>query len=66
MTAREVARRINRLGGGEVASKGSHRRYRAAGCSTIVAFHPGDIPVGTLRSIERDMEPCFGVRWLRR
>ncbi len=66
MTAREVARRIIRLGGIEVASKGSHRRYRVPGCSTIVAFHPGDIPIGTLRSIERDMEPCFGPGWLRR
>jgi predicted RNA binding protein YcfA (HicA-like mRNA interferase family) len=66
MTAREVSRRIVQLGGVEVASKGSHRRYQAAGCSTIVAFHPGDIPIGTLRSIERQMETCFGVGWLRR
>lgn len=32
---------------------------------TTVARHPGDIPAGTLRAIERDMEPVFGKGWLR-
>jgi hypothetical protein len=31
---------------------------------TIVAQHPGDIPTGTLRKIEKDLEPVFGERWL--
>ena len=33
--------------------------------STTVAQHPGDIPTGTLRAIERDLEPAFGPNWLR-
>jgi hypothetical protein len=24
----------------------------------------GHLPAGTLRSIERDLEPCLGRRWL--
>jgi predicted RNA binding protein YcfA (HicA-like mRNA interferase family) len=53
---------------------GSHRRY-AVTCAnadggqatvmTIVAQHAGDIPTGTLRAIERDLEPAFGKGWLR-
>lgn len=34
-------------------------------CKTTVAQHAGDIPAGTLRKIEKDMEPVFGERWLR-
>jgi hypothetical protein len=32
---------------------------------TSVAQHPGDIPNGTLRSIEKDMAPVFGEGWLK-
>jgi predicted RNA binding protein YcfA (HicA-like mRNA interferase family) len=32
---------------------------------TTVPQHPGDIPTGLLRAIERDMELVFGKRWLR-
>jgi predicted RNA binding protein YcfA (HicA-like mRNA interferase family) len=31
-----------------------------------VPIHPGDLAKGTLRKIERDLEPAFGKRWLRR
>jgi predicted RNA binding protein YcfA (HicA-like mRNA interferase family) len=48
---------------------GSHRLYEAtdgrAKVLTSVAFHPGDIPTGTLRKIEKDMEALFGKGWLR-
>ena len=53
---------------------GSHRRYAvtytdAVGeqvtVTTTVAQHVGDIPAGTLRAIERDLEPAFGKGWLR-
>jgi predicted RNA binding protein YcfA (HicA-like mRNA interferase family) len=53
---------------------GSHRRYmvsytdaagRQAAVATTVAQHTGDIPAGTLRAIERDLEPAFGKGWLR-
>jgi predicted RNA binding protein YcfA (HicA-like mRNA interferase family) len=74
MRAREVNRRIERLGGVMARQVGSHRRYvvtytDAAGgqmtVATTVAQHSGDIPAGTLRAIERDLEPAFGRGWLR-
>lgn len=74
MKAREVNRRIERLGGVMVRQSGSHRRYvvrytDAAGSEarafTTVAQHSGDIPAGTLRAIERDLEVVFGTGWLR-
>jgi predicted RNA binding protein YcfA (HicA-like mRNA interferase family) len=72
--AREVNRRIERLGGAMVREVGSHRRYvvtyadaagREATVATTVPHHPGDIPAGTLRAIERDLEPALGRGWLR-
>ncbi len=33
--------------------------------ATAVAMHPGDIPTGTLRKIEKDLQPAFGKGWLR-
>jgi len=38
---------------------------RQATVSTTVAQHPGDIPTGTLRAIERDLLAAFGPHWLR-
>ncbi|KWW97519.1 hypothetical protein TH66_18050 [Carbonactinospora thermoautotrophica] len=69
MKAREVNRAIERRGGYLIRQVGSHRRYEAKRgdvvCRTTVPQHPGDIPAGTLRAIERDMEPVFGKGWLR-
>ena len=56
---------MENLGAVIARQTGSHRRYRFGPCVTIVAQHPGDIPTGTLRAIERDMEPCLGKGWLR-
>lgn len=68
-------RRIERLGGVMCRQTGSHRRYKVgytdhvtgaeAVAFTTVPQHPGDIPVGTLRAIERDLEITFGKGWLR-
>ena len=72
--AREVNRRIERLGGLMARQVGSHRRYvitytdsggSEAKAATTVPQHQGDIPPGTLRAIERDLEPAFGRGWLR-
>jgi predicted RNA binding protein YcfA (HicA-like mRNA interferase family) len=69
--AREVNRRIERLGGKHTRTKGSHRWYEATvspgggTCGTAVPQHPGDISPGTLRKIERELEPAFGRGWLR-
>jgi predicted RNA binding protein YcfA (HicA-like mRNA interferase family) len=74
MRAREVNRRIERLGGKMVRQVGSHRRYPAkyqdaegieGRVATTVPQHQGDIPIGTLRAIEQDMKPAFGEGWLR-
>ena len=71
---REVNRRIERLGGTMVRQVGSHRRYvatstdaarRETTVATTVPQHAGDIPAGTLRAIERDLEPALGKGWLR-
>lgn len=73
MKAREVNRRIERLGGHKTRQRGSHRRFEAKGTRTdgttftvhtTVAQHSGDIPLGTLRQIEEDMAPVFGEGWL--
>jgi len=54
--------------------RGSHRQYEATTiladgalvtARTTVAQHAGDIPIGTLHAIEKDMEPVFGQGWLR-
>jgi predicted RNA binding protein YcfA (HicA-like mRNA interferase family) len=72
--AREVNRRIERLGGVMARQIGSHRRYvvvftDGAGvemkAATTVPQHTGDIPAGTLRAIERDLEAALGKGWLR-
>ena len=67
--AREANRAIERRGGYVVGQVGSHRRYEATSgdtrCRTTVAQHPGELPTGTLRKIEKDMEPAFGKGWLR-
>lgn len=57
---------MRQLGCEELRQSGSHVVVRhPGGCQTIVAVHAGDIPTGTLRGIERAMEPCLGKGWLR-
>jgi predicted RNA binding protein YcfA (HicA-like mRNA interferase family) len=72
--AREVNRKIERLGGVMVRQVGSHRRYAVAftddtgaeaKVATTVPQHAGDIPAGTLRSIGQDLEAALGKGWLR-
>ena len=69
MKAREVNRAIEARGGEMTRTRGSHRMYIATlngvTARTTVPQHTGDIPIGTLRAIERDMEPAFGKGWLR-
>jgi predicted RNA binding protein YcfA (HicA-like mRNA interferase family) len=74
MKAREVNRRIERLGGVMIRQVGSHRRYvvaftddtgAEAKATTTVPQHAGDIPAGTLHAIERDLEAALGKGWLR-
>jgi predicted RNA binding protein YcfA (HicA-like mRNA interferase family) len=74
MTPKEVIRIIERNGAVLLRQRGSHRQYEvrtknADGtelvCRTTIAQHQGDIRPGTLRAIERDLEPAFGKGWLR-
>ena len=66
MTGRDVLRRLKVLGCEVVRQKGSHVRVRCGTCQTTVPVHRGvDLPPGTLRAIERDLEPCLGKKWLR-
>lgn len=51
-----------------IRQRGSHRFYRVATgtqtATTTVPQHGGDIPVGTLKAIEHDLEPVLGKGWL--
>lgn len=67
-------RRIERRDWVMARQVGSHRRYlvryadaagKQATVATTVPQHAGDMPSGTLRAIERDLEPAFGKGWLR-
>ena len=50
-----------------VHQDGSHQKWRLHdGSSVIVPIHSRDIPIGTLRSIERRGEPALGRMWLRK
>lgn len=73
MKAREVNRRIEKLGGTFLRQRGSHKRYEATKidsngniitAQTSVPQHPGDIPTGTLHAIEKELETIFGKGWL--
>ncbi|MHB1446865.1 MAG: type II toxin-antitoxin system HicA family toxin [Acidimicrobiales bacterium] len=66
MTARDLRRLLRRRGCIEVRQVGSHLTIRCDACLTTIAVHTGDIPAGTLRKIEGDLEPCLEKGWLRR
>jgi predicted RNA binding protein YcfA (HicA-like mRNA interferase family) len=55
MTAREVVARLKAEGWILVRSKGSHAQYRHPDRPDLVTvpMHTGDLPLGTLKSIER-------------
>jgi predicted RNA binding protein YcfA (HicA-like mRNA interferase family) len=66
MTGRRLLRQLRSLGCEVIRQRGSHVRVRCGKCETTVPVHAGeDLPPGTLRAIERDLEPCLGRRWLR-
>ncbi len=66
VTAPALVHRLRDFGCEPVRQRGSHQIWRCGTCRTVVPVHAGDIPVGTLRSIERDLVPCLGPRWLNR
>jgi predicted RNA binding protein YcfA (HicA-like mRNA interferase family) len=67
--AREVEQKLVAMGCELVRQKGAHRFWRSASgkCLVTVPAHAGEeIKPGTLRAIERSMEPCLGEKWLER
>jgi predicted RNA binding protein YcfA (HicA-like mRNA interferase family) len=66
VTARQLRQLLRRRGCVEVRHVGSHLTIRRGECVTTIAVHSGDIPTGTLRKIERDLEPCLEKGWLRK
>ncbi len=67
MTARHILKVIQAMGGEIVRQRGSHIRVRCGQCYTTVPDHGSrDVPLGTLRAIERDLEPSLGKGWLSR
>ena len=64
---RELLRILRAYGCEQLRQKGSHRVMRCGTCQTTVAGNPGDtIPSGTMRKIEKHLEPCLGEQWLER
>lgn len=68
MTGRELLRILRRQFGCRIVrQRGSHVIVRCGKCQTTVPVHAGeDLGPGLLSQIQRDLEPCLGVRWLRR
>jgi predicted RNA binding protein YcfA (HicA-like mRNA interferase family) len=74
LTARKVVRRIEARGGYRIRTKGSHATYEVANVNeqgeavltarAQVPIHSGDIAPGTLRAIQRQLEPVLGKGWL--
>ena len=69
MKAREVNQRIEARGGIVLRQRGSHRFYEVvvdgAKAHTTVPQHTGDIPVGLLSKIQRDLAVVLGKGWLK-
>ena len=66
VTARSLRKLLRLRGCVELRQAGSHLTIRCGACLTTIAVHTGDIPTGTLRKIERDLEPCLGKGWMRK
>jgi predicted RNA binding protein YcfA (HicA-like mRNA interferase family) len=65
ISGKQLLKRLFNLGCEKVRQKGSHVRVRCGQCTTTVPVHAGEsLPVGTVRQIERDLEPCLGKGWL--
>lgn len=64
MKAQQLRKILAAKGCVEVRQKGSHLIIRCGTCQTVVPVHGGDIPAGTLRSIQKHLAPCLGEDWL--
>jgi predicted RNA binding protein YcfA (HicA-like mRNA interferase family) len=67
VTGDELLRQLRKRDCSVIRQRGSHVRVQCGSCLATVPVHAGrDLPVGTLRSIERQREPCLGKGWLTR
>ena len=67
MRTRDLLRLLRHRGCEEVRQRGSHLLIRCGECTAVVPVHAGeDLKAGTLRAIERQLEPCLGKGWLKR
>ncbi len=65
MKARKILQVLRERGCIEVRQKGSHIRVKCKHCfSTIPCHGSDDLKVGTLKQIQKDLEPCLGKEWL--
>lgn len=54
MTSREVLKKLKKAGFEEVHSRGSHMKLKHSDGRIVIVPHPkSEIPIGTLRNIER-------------
>lgn len=58
-----LIRKLPERGCVSMRQRGSHQIW-CDSCQTVIPVHAGDLTPGTLRSIERDLEPCLGPKWL--
>ncbi|WP_268753248.1 type II toxin-antitoxin system HicA family toxin [Corynebacterium glucuronolyticum] len=72
MRVTELTKILAARGATMIRQRGSHQRWKASRdgitAYTTVAMpgmRSGDIPQGTLRQIEQQMEPVLGKGWLR-
>ncbi len=66
MRSRELLQILNEKGCTQVRQKGSHLRVECSKCKGTIPMHKGeDLAPGTLRNIERQLEPCLGKNWLK-
>jgi predicted RNA binding protein YcfA (HicA-like mRNA interferase family) len=65
--ARELRAILKALGCLELRQRGSHLVVQCGTCTTTIPVHAGtDLVLGTLRAVEKQLEPCLGKAWLKR
>jgi len=67
MQARKLLQILRERGCIELRQKGSHIRIKCKHCfSTVPNHNAEDLRLGTLRQIQKDLEPCLGREWLKK
>ena len=68
MKVQDIAKALASNGGELIRQRGSHQRWRlqrnGKTAFTTIPAHRGDVPIGTAKAIERDLEELLGKVWL--